>query len=603
MNISEIRQQFPMYSDLPDGELVRGLHKKFYSDMQYADFLKKIDFRESVNPTEGMTGAQKFNAGVGKAFYDVGQGAAQLVGMGESGQETKDRRALDAPLMRTGAGVAGNVLGNVAAFAPLAVVPGANTVAGAGAIGATMGALQPAESFGERAANIGVGGVLGSGIQAAARYPQEVMEGVRSFVSAPFRAAGAAVEPFYQAGRDRILGRAIRDSVGPNAPQVQQNLRNAQPLVPNTLPTAAEVAQSPGLAALQRSAAAVDPESYANRVAQNNVARVEELRDIAGTGGQREFFAAARQNAADTLYTEAYQRGVDLRRNPTTGQFYTKAEIAGRKAEITKLLQRPAIQDAMEKARTLAANEGINMSNPAGSVQGLDYLQRALKDMAGAAPANEARILGDLRRRLLTTIDALSPRYADARNTFAQMSRPINQMDIAQEVADRSIHPLTGNIQPHAFARALSDDTAQRVTGMNNATLANQLEPQQLARMNAIRDDLARSVYAQNAGRGPGSDTVQKLAMTNLLQRSGMPMGVLNAPLLGRMGNWAYEVADRRMREQLANALLSPAETAALLRAAPPIPQLPARLPPQMLDRAALAARGLLLPPLVMDRN
>jgi hypothetical protein len=48
--ISEIREKFPMYSDVPDGELVRGLHKKFYSDMSYQDFLKSIDFSKPIDP-------------------------------------------------------------------------------------------------------------------------------------------------------------------------------------------------------------------------------------------------------------------------------------------------------------------------------------------------------------------------------------------------------------------------------------------------------------------------------------------------------------------------------------------------------------------------
>lgn len=167
MNIAEIRAKFPQYQDVPDGELVRGLHAKFYKDLPYADFLKSIDFRKSVDPTEGMGGLQKFNAGMGKAFTDIGSGAAQMVGMGPSAAEVQDRRSLDRPLMDTGAGMAGNVAGNVAMLAPLAVVPGGATVAGAGTIGALAGALQPTEGVQERMANMAMGGALGGATQAA----------------------------------------------------------------------------------------------------------------------------------------------------------------------------------------------------------------------------------------------------------------------------------------------------------------------------------------------------------------------------------------------------------------------------------------------------
>lgn len=168
MNISEIREKFPQYSDIPDGELVRGLHRRFYSDVPYADFLRQIDFSDPrQSPASEMTNAQRFNAGVGKAFYDIGSGASQLVGSGESPQELSNRRELDRPLMRTGAGMAGNVAGNITALAPLAVVPGANTIAGAGALGMSVGALQPATGFSDRAKNMAVGAGLGAGAQYA----------------------------------------------------------------------------------------------------------------------------------------------------------------------------------------------------------------------------------------------------------------------------------------------------------------------------------------------------------------------------------------------------------------------------------------------------
>src|SRR3990167_8378044 len=104
------------------------------------------DMQRMADPTAGTGFVQRFNEGMGKAFSDIGGAAGQLVGMGPSAEETRETRQRDAPLMKTGAGMAGNVAGNIAAFAPLAVVPGANTVAGAGALGASIGALQPSEA-------------------------------------------------------------------------------------------------------------------------------------------------------------------------------------------------------------------------------------------------------------------------------------------------------------------------------------------------------------------------------------------------------------------------------------------------------------------------
>lgn len=126
----------------------------------------EADMRRMADPTAGTGFVQRFNEGMGKAFADLGRGAGQLVGMGPTAEETQETRRLDAPLMNTGAGMAGNVAGNIAALAPLAVVPGGATVAGAGAMGLLAGGLQPTEGAGERLINMGVGGVLGSGTQA-----------------------------------------------------------------------------------------------------------------------------------------------------------------------------------------------------------------------------------------------------------------------------------------------------------------------------------------------------------------------------------------------------------------------------------------------------
>lgn len=121
--------------------------------------------RGARNFADEMPFTDQFAAGMGKAFADVGRGAAQMVGAGPSSDEVREQRKRDEPLMRTAGGVAGNVGGNVVTMAPLAVVPGANTVAAAGALGLTAAALQPTETTGERLKNMGVGFGLGAGTQ------------------------------------------------------------------------------------------------------------------------------------------------------------------------------------------------------------------------------------------------------------------------------------------------------------------------------------------------------------------------------------------------------------------------------------------------------
>lgn len=169
MKIAEIRAQFPQYADISDGELVRGLHKKFYSDIPYEQLLRKVDFRPpQEDVTKEMTKGEQFAAGAGKAFVDLGQGASQIVGAGPNAEEVKNRRELDRPLMNTKSGMAGNIGANITAFAPLAVVPGGATVGGAATLAALTGALQPAEGTGDRLKNMATGAAFGGVTQAAA---------------------------------------------------------------------------------------------------------------------------------------------------------------------------------------------------------------------------------------------------------------------------------------------------------------------------------------------------------------------------------------------------------------------------------------------------
>ncbi len=106
-------------------------------------------------------------AGMGKAFADTGRGIGQLAGQ-VSREDVAEQRRLDAPLMDTTAGKVGNIAGNVAMLAPTAAIPGANTVTGAGVIGAATGFLQPSVSTSETVTNTLFGGAGGAAGQRVA---------------------------------------------------------------------------------------------------------------------------------------------------------------------------------------------------------------------------------------------------------------------------------------------------------------------------------------------------------------------------------------------------------------------------------------------------
>lgn len=542
------------------------------SRMRSASSAPKANPNEfAFDPMRDMSTGERFLAGVGKAFTDLGRGAGQLVGA-VSRKDVAEARKLDAPLMGTTAGAVGNIAGNVAMLAPSAMIPGANTIAGGAAIGAATGLLQPSTSTMETASNVGLGGAAGAVVPLASRL---------------IKTGKAAAEPFYESGRNAIVGRAINKAAGKDSQAVVQRLREAsQPFVgpsqgvprtvmgeyvPGSLPTVGQASGNAGVASLERAAVATNPEvtnAVSDIMKAQNAARVGVLDDMAGRDGAREFFASARDATARQLYGDARAAGIDPAR--------LTPELQQKFAQLTQRVP----DEVMNRAKQLAKINGSPMDNGT-SIQGMHWIKMAIDDLAGAAKRSgndtlHAAYVG-LQKDLLAGMDQLSPAYQTARQTYQAMSQPVNRMDVAGEIIDKSVDKLTGNIQPRPYAKALSDATAARATGLQGATMEGTMAPAQMNQLQSILLDLQRSNAAQNAGRGVGSDTVQKLAYGNILDQAGVPTFLRELSpaqvvggLTGRAADAAYARANRELSNRLAEVMLDPAQAAQLMTQATP---------------------------------
>lgn len=137
-----------------------------------------------ISPAGSMF--ENLAAGFGKALVDVGRGVGQITGLMDQSSIDEAKR-LDAPLMDTGAGLTGNIAGNLATmFGPGAAVGAAGkamqakrmvdaaraflapkTALGGAGIGAGMASIQPVASDESRGINVGIGAV-GGGVGTAA---------------------------------------------------------------------------------------------------------------------------------------------------------------------------------------------------------------------------------------------------------------------------------------------------------------------------------------------------------------------------------------------------------------------------------------------------
>lgn len=512
-----------------------------------------------LDPTEGMSGLQRFAAGAGKALTDIGLGTKQLLGMA-SQDEVEEKRRLDAALMNTGAGIAGNVVGNIGAMAPLAILPGAATVPGAALYGAAMGAVEPR----------GEGDSLGGNMTKSALLSAFVPAAV-----AGYRGAKSLAEPFYQGGREKITARALERFGGPN---VQQKVAGAAgELVQGSKPTLAEATQDAGLATLQRSAVASDPRlaaALAEREMQNNAARVNALKSLGGDAGQLEFATAARGAAAQDLYERAF------------------AEVADNspwiKGQLSQLMKRPAFVSALKEGQELAANEGLRLGKNGAFKQEdatriLHYTKMALDDQIGRAEGNAQRALMGTRDKLIGLMESkdFSPSYREARDTFRQMSRPVNQMKTGQELANRArvgdneMLDALGNptLTPASFTQAMrsGEDIAKSATGRKQP-LSSVFDQQQMQLLENLQADLSRLNVSRTAGKPMGSPTAQYLSSQNLLQQIAGPLGLPASWAEGtllrsavRPLDFAMKRAEPDVQEALAKALLDPEEAKRVL--------------------------------------
>jgi hypothetical protein len=526
----------------------------------------------NVDPTEGMSGLDKFRAGMGKAFYDVARGAGQVVGLVDR-EDVAESRKRDAALMRSGAGLAGNIAGNVGALLPTAFIPGAATIPGAAAIGAASGFLQPSTSTGETLMNTGVGGVAA---------PAAILAG--RGISAAYQGAKGLVEPMTRQGQERIAARVLQASAT-NPERAAANALNARPLVAGSQPTLAQVADDPGLAQLERTILN-NPEAapaLQQRFAAQRAARMGAVADVAGTDDYYNAIKEGRRIFANEDYAKAIEQGIDPEMAKAVGP------------QLQSLLERPSIQRAQRDAVRLAKENGVSLAeSPAGSLEGLDWVKKALDNQISKAAVpgssigkEELRALLQTKDDLMKTMELLAPGYKEANDAYAAMSRQVNSMDVARSLMDKLQKPgseyagASAKEMGDAYMRALSQaqDSVKKATGMNK-NISQVMNTRDIAQLEGVARDLGRKSFAENAGRATGSNTAQNLASQNMLRRilgpTGLPETWAESTMLQSMlypvqGVSKLTGADRRIQERIAMSLLDPSDAAGLLMVQPPV--------------------------------
>lgn len=544
-----------------------------------------------VSPTDGMTTGDKLLAGIGKGFVDTGRGVKQLLNIGDQDQLRRDieeSRRLDKPLMDTGAGIAGNVVGNIAATAPALFIPGANTIAGGSAIGAGMGAVTPSLSDEEALANSALGGAGGAvGVAAGRVLPT---------------AFNAFVAPFTQKGRDKIAGNVLREAVGEDVAGTVARLKNPEIFVPGSTPNMAEATLNPKIAALLKAVRNLPEgrEAIVGQEIKNNQARLDAIRGIAQDDAAIEAAKAARNSVASPFYESAGQQtaqGDDVIReilNRPSAQHASvrAARLAKEKGETFKIgtdAPEQVIDTGLLDAKGNPITKVIPAENQTYTGKGLHYLKMGIDDLldrpteAGIGNHEIGAIQGT-KSDFLNWLEQAIPDYKSARTAYAEASKPINQMEVGQALKNKLTPALTESGLPtreraNMFAEAIRNQqaTIKKATGQRNATLEDVMTPEQMKTIVGISKDLERKANASDLAAARGSDTAQNLIADNMLRNIVGPIGMpqswaskaVGSAIVNALPRRAVDLAipsvERKVQGLLADAMTDPALAAKLL--------------------------------------
>lgn len=457
---------------------------------------------------------------------------------------------------------------------PAAAIPVGGTATLPATIGklALAGAAPGALEYGTAAERAKRGAIGGTAAVVGGVAVPKIVEGVTKGVPAVGRAVRAAVEPLTEKGRATIAGRTLANAAGDDAATVAQRLAQAAEIVPGSVPTAAQVAENGGIAALERSVSAANPADFATRGMEQAAARTGALRKIAGDETTRAAAVNARGTVTKPLYDAAKAQTVDV------------------DAALSELLKRPSVQQALARAQKIAQEEGRPFGLTAGTdtqtgkitgqtlqdlKMGMDAL---LADPTQGIAKHEADLIKATRGQLMNWMEGRIGGLKTARTTYADMSKPIGQMDVGQQLL-KDIEPALANYgalgketsAKYATALRNADQTAVKATKFKGTGMRDLMTPDQMGAIEGVAKDLARKANAQDLGRGVGSDTFQKLALSNIAERSGAPGVVgtaLDLPGVSKVAKFLYREPEEKIQTLIAKSLLEPKNAATLMEEA-----------------------------------
>ena len=401
-------------------------------------------------------------------------------------------------------------------------------------------------------------------------------------------------DPWLPGGIQRVVDRTLQQAAGSDKAKIAQKLMENKQL-PGGASGAGEVAAPVGrveFSALQGVSEKVAPTPYYAMSQADDAARIAQLKSFGGTKAELQAVEKARTTATKPLY-QAVEKS------------YEKVDVKPVLAEIDDIVRKHPNEDAIvkplinikNKIKLKVKGKVVLEDNPLALSSLSKHIKRLLGSKTpGGQNEYDIKTLTTIKGLLDNKIGEAEKAYAAARETFKEMSKPVNQMQVGQYLEGKLVAPLTeagggAGQRSNVFAQAVSDapKTLKKSTGFARYNeLDEVLTGDNVAKVNAVLENLARkSQYEKMVQKGSQKAAEIMNAQEFVAPSIGMfnpKYNVLRA-ITARLAGRTYG----KSREILTEILRHPEKTAEALNRIPPQEQ------QKVIDAIMLIERGAIL--------
>lgn len=410
------------------------------------------------------------------------------------------------------------------------------------------------------------------------------------------RAGGATMSlarPFTQEGREIIIGDVLNRKAT-NPTMAQARMATAQPIVPGSQPTIAQVSQDPGLIGLEkglRNTLDAKNMTFAQRDSEQNLARQHYLDTmitpsqpvpdgIPAQRGTLEYAQQKRQNTIETNMEPAFAGG----RQAEFGELQPIFSTIDRIRSNPRIGPRKDVQDAIAFAESRFNQPNVDIRNP-------ETLYAIRKDLAFARDgkynsekSNLALARGEIAqviRSVDDVIDSAAPGYRRYMDLYAKRSLPLDQQDQLRTLRDKGqsgisdmgtgVPVLEAGKFNKQFQSLLANGALRDTFRGDNAQRNYQHLVDKIGR---VARDLDRGAAIRSPTiKAAGSDTMQNHSVAMIIGQMlgnnivdtavGKAAQTTLKPL-----SWIYQLPDEAMGNMLLEVAKDPNEAARLMRKA-----------------------------------